>query len=87
MTGRYNVKKSMRRLKEEGVLEGDRPRKPGMNVRIVRIADRFDARDELIALLEAAVDVWPSYGRRVRTEIQQLHHKTKVILQKRRLLP
>ncbi|HEV2738713.1 MAG TPA: hypothetical protein VGU66_09055 [Candidatus Elarobacter sp.] len=83
---RWNVKKSMRRLEEEGVLEGDRPRKPGMNVRIVRIADGFVARDELIALLRAAVEAWPSYRRRVRTEIQQLHHKTKVILDKRGLM-
>lgn len=42
---RWNIKKSMRRLEEEGVLQGDRPRKPGMNVRIVRIADAFPARD------------------------------------------
>ena len=83
---RYNIKKSMRRLEEEGVLEGDRPRKPGMNVRIVRVAEGFPAREELITLLEAAVIVWPAYRNRVRIEMGQIHHKTRVILGKRGLL-
>ena len=76
----------MRRLEEEGVLEGDRPRKPGMNVRIVRVAKDFPARDELTALLKAAVIAWLAYRNRVQIEMGQIHHKTRVILGKRGLL-
>ena len=83
---RVNIKKSMRRLEEEGILVGDRPRKPGMNIRIVRLADTFAARDELLALLEVAVSAWPIYKNRVNTELGQLAHKTKIILGKRGLI-
>ena len=56
------------------------------SVRIVRVAENFPAREELVALLEAAVIAWPAYRNRVRIEMGQIHHKTRVILGKRGLL-
>lgn len=36
---RFNIKRSMRRLEDEGVLQGDRARGPGFKVRVVTITD------------------------------------------------
>jgi hypothetical protein len=52
---RFNVKRSMHRLEDEGVLQGDRPRGPDFKVRVVTIADGFPAKAELEALLRAYV--------------------------------
>jgi hypothetical protein len=35
------IKKSLKRLEADGILQGNRDRKPGFNVRVVTIADDF----------------------------------------------
>lgn len=62
---RVVVKKALKRLEKDGIVEGERERRPGFNVRVVRIADSFCARDELMAMLEACVAAWPTCANRV----------------------
>jgi hypothetical protein len=50
---RVVVKKVVKRLEGEGVLQAGRPRGPGFNVRVLTIADDFVAKDELLAVLRA----------------------------------
>lgn len=59
------VKKAIRRLEAEGVLEGSRPRGPGFGPRLLRIAAGFPARDELQALIDAIPVAWPDLGDRI----------------------
>ena len=80
------VKKSMKRLEDEGVLQGDRPRRPGMDVRVVTVADDFPARDELMDLLKACVEAWPAIGASVNAAMNALTPKTKAHLKKRGLI-
>ncbi len=82
---RENVKKAMKRLEDEGVLQGDRPRKSGFSVRVVTIADAFPARDELTALIEAYIEVWPGPRTDVNLAMQQLSSRTKAQLRRRGL--
>jgi hypothetical protein len=86
----WNIKKSMRRLEDEGVLQGDRRRCPGMNVRTVRIADGFPAKAELEALLTAYARAWPGIADDVKTGFGKIGHdrpRTKVHLDSRGLWP
>lgn len=67
---RENVKSALHRLEDEGVLESDRKRGPGYGPRVVRISQQFVARDELVALLEAAVRTWPEFRGRTNQALR-----------------
>jgi hypothetical protein len=85
---RFNVKRAMRRLEEERVLQGDRPRVPGFNVRVVTIADGFPAKHELEALLRAHVKAWPETATGVERAFEKIARERlrgKAHLVKRRL--
>lgn len=87
---RWNIKKAMRRLEDEGVLQGGRPRGPGMDVRTVRIADDFPAKAELQALLEACTQAWPGISDAVKTGFEKIAYerpRTKAHLKNRGLWP
>ncbi len=84
--GRVVVKNAMKRLEDDGILQGDRPRKPGFNVRVVTIADDFPARQELLDLLKACAKAWPQIGKSVEVQMRALHPRTKAHLQKRGLV-
>lgn len=83
---RVVVKKALQRLEREGVLQGDRPRKPGYNVRIITIAANFPARHEFEELLRSYVRAWPETKLRFEHAIEQLPHKTTVHLRNRSIL-
>jgi len=84
---RENVKKSIKRLEDEGVLEGSRPRGPGFGPRLLRLAAGFHARDELEAVIDAAAIAWPDLGARVRAAFDNgIPPKTKAYFRKRGLL-
>ncbi len=83
---RENVKKVLRRLEEEGVLEADRPRGPGFCVRVVTISEDFPAKKELMALIRAYIRVWPSVKSQVELAMRQLPPRTKAHLRRRDLL-
>jgi hypothetical protein len=84
---RENIKLAMMRLEEEGVLQGDRPRRPGANVRVVTVCDTFPAKAELEDLLRVGARVW-KYDETVRKAFDLgLKSKTKAHLVKRGLLP
>lgn len=84
---RVVVKKAIRRLEAEGVLEGSRPRGPGFGPRLLRIAEAFPARDELQALIDAVPAAWPDLGRRIRATFENdIPEKTKVYFRNRGLL-
>jgi len=80
------VKKGMRRLEDDGLLESDRPRRPGFDVRVVTLAKSFPARAELEDLLRACGEAWPSYAKRTHAAIELLIPKTKAHLRNRGLL-
>jgi hypothetical protein len=87
---RENIKNSMRRLEDEGVLQGSRPRGPGFNVRVVTIADGFPAKAELEALLRAYVEAWPQTADAVRRGFEKIARdrpRSKAHLVKRGLWP
>ena len=69
---RWNIKKSMQRLEKEGLLQGDRPRGPGFNVRVVTVADDFPAKRELDALLRAYVKAWPQTATSVQRAFEKI---------------
>jgi hypothetical protein len=74
---RVVTKKVVKRLEDEGVLSASRARGPGFGPRLLRIADDFPAREELIALIDAAIAAWPDLGQRVQAEFYALPAKTK----------
>lgn len=87
---RFNVKHAMRRLEDEGVIQGDRPRGPGFNVRVVMIADKVPAKAEMEALLMAYVRAWPQTKDSVRRGFEKLARdrpRSKAHLVKRGLWP
>lgn len=84
---RWNVKKAMQRLEKEGVIEGDRPRSPGFNTRVVTIANGFCAKDEIQALIAAYVKTWPGIVGEVQSAFNGLAPRGKAHLKKRGLWP
>jgi hypothetical protein len=87
---RWNIKKSMRRLEDEGVLQGDRPRGPGFNARVVTIADAFPAKADLEAVLRAYVEAWPQTATAVQRGFEKIARERprgKAHLAKRGLWP
>jgi len=82
---RVVVRKTVKRLEDEGLLVGSRPRGPGFGPRLLRIAETFPAREELQALIDAAIQVWPDIGDRVRLAFRGLPNKTKVYFERRGL--
>lgn len=84
---RVVVKKCVARLEKEGVLQGDRERKPGFNVRRLTIAENFPARNELIALLEAYLKAFPAVKSAVDDAMNKLEPRTKEHLRRRGLVP
>lgn len=82
---RVVVKKALKKLENMGILEGDRARKPGFNVRIVTLSSSFVARPELTLLLKCCAAVWPSYRERVDVALRHLSARTAKHLQSRGL--
>lgn len=82
---RWNIKRSMQRLEAEGVIQGDRPRSPGFNTRVVTIATDFHAKAELEALLQAYVEQWPSIQKAVWSGFNALEPRGKAHLKNRGL--
>lgn len=80
---RVVVKKALKRLEDEGIVEGGRERRPGFNVRVVKLAENFHARQELDALLRACVEAWPMYADSVNKAMDHLQPRTKEHLQRR----
>lgn len=62
---RVVVKKTTRRLEEEGVLQGSRPRGPGFGPRLLSLAETCPAREELQALIDAVPVAWTDLGDRI----------------------
>lgn len=56
-----------------------------MDVRVVTIAETFPAREELIDLLKACAEAWPTIGASVNAAMGQLTPKTKAHLRNRGL--
>lgn len=85
---RENIKISMKRLEDEdGVLVGDRKRKPGFNVRVVTVSEKMPAYKEFMALLKACNKAWPEIGSGVRDAMNRLAPRTKEHLRRRGLIP
>ncbi len=84
---RVVVKKALRGLEDERVLQGDRPRKLGFNVRVVTIADGFPARQELLELLQACTAAWPTVGNKFAEAVNRLNPRTREQLRRRGLVP
>ena len=82
---RENVKKAMKRLETDGVIVGDRKRKPGFNVRVVRLNPQFSAVSSLRELIDACGDAW-AWRDRVRSAMAGLHPRMKEHLRRRGLL-
>lgn len=82
---RVVTKKAIRRLEDEGVLAGSRPRGPGFAPRLLRLAETCPAREELQALIEAAIVAWPDLGERVEAEFNAPPAKTKEYFRRRGL--
>lgn len=81
------VAKALRTLQDEGVLEGDRRARPGFDVKVVRIAQAFPARDELLGLLQLGVAAWSEFAERTEFALQHLRPRTRAQLRRRGLLP
>jgi hypothetical protein len=69
---RVVVHKVVRRLEDEGILQGDRSRGSGFNVRVLTIANAFPAKAELEALLRAYVEAWPATVVAVRRGFERI---------------
>ena len=84
-TGFYRevIKKRIRRLEDEGVLQGSRPRGPGFGPRLLSLSDTCPAREELQALIDAVPIVWPDLGERVQAEMNGIPDKTKEYFRRR----
>ena len=82
---RVLVKKTIRRLEEGGILTGNRPRGPGFGPRLLTIPEGFVAKEELYAVIEAAVTAWTDLGQRVEAEFNALPAKTKEYFRRRGL--
>lgn len=83
---RVSVKNALKKLEDEGILVGERDRRPGFNVRKVTISDTCPGGLELAALLVACVEVWPDLKRSVDLAMNQLSPRTKEHLRRRGLL-
>ncbi len=84
---RWNIKKSMRRMEDEGILQGERPRGPGFRARVVTISDAFPEKRELEAVLRAYVKVWPQFKNEVEVAMRRFPPRTKEHLRRRELWP
>lgn len=80
------MKKAIRRLEEQGVLQADRPRRPGMNVRVLTLADAFVAKLELTSLLEGLAMAMPGFAASVDEQMMRLPAKTRAHLRLRGLV-
>lgn len=83
---RVVTKKVVQRLEQQGLIAGDRRRKPGFNVRVLRLEPAFYAYRELGELLEAYVRCWPSIETEVRGCLERLAPRTKAHLRRRGLI-
>ena len=86
-TGFYRevIKKRIRRLEDEGILQGRRPREPGFGPRLLSLSDTCPAREELQALIDTVPIAWPDLGDRVQAAMDGLPDKTKEYFRRRGL--
>jgi hypothetical protein len=80
------VKGAIHRLEDIGLLQGSRERRPGFDVRAMRISDDLPYKPELEALIRAAVDDWPALKAEIRAHFRGLLPKTIAHLKNKGLL-
>ena len=83
---RVVTKKVVKRLEEQGVIVGDRKRKPGFNVRALRLSESFCAYRSLEKLLRSYVCEWSDVEAEVCACLERLPPRTKAHLRRRGLL-
>ena len=83
---RVPTKEAIARLEDQGLIAGDRKKKPGFNVRVLRISEAFCAKKQLAALLSRYVFAWPDIKTEVEACLQRLAPRTKAHLRKRKLI-
>jgi len=83
---RVVVKTALRRLEEERLITGSRPRGPGFGPHVLRLSDDFPARVELEALLRACADAWPTYRERTQAALDHMIPKTRAYFKNRGIL-
>ena len=83
---RVAVKKVVRRLEDQGILEADRGRRPGFNVRVLKLAPSFPGTEELYDLLKACVFTWPAFRDQVLIALEYRPSRARAHLRKRGLL-
>jgi hypothetical protein len=84
---RENVKHAMRKLEAQGVIAGDRDRRPGANIRFLRIPDSFGAKTELMELLREGAAIW-GYEKTVKSALLlNITPKTKAHIVRRGMWP
>ena len=83
---RVSVKKALKTLEGDGILAGERDRRPGFNVRRVTISDQCVGGLELKELLAACVESWPDIATSVQLVMDHLSPRTKEHLRRRGLL-
>ena len=81
-----SIRATCARLEADGIIKSDRPARPGMDARVLRLDDSFYAHDELGVLLRRCVKVWPAFANRANIALQTLSPKTKAHLRKRGLI-
>ncbi len=84
---RESVKHEVQRFENEGLLQGERARRPGFKVRVLTIPDSFPAKAELLAMARAYAQAFPADKNRLLVEINLLPPRTKAHLAKRGLWP
>jgi hypothetical protein len=82
---RVVVRKALRTLHGDGILDSSREPRPGFDVRVLTLAERFPAGDELETLLRLAVGRWPEFSHRVQHVVDHLPAKTRKHLENRQL--
>jgi hypothetical protein len=82
---RVVTKKPLHRLENEGLLSSSRRRGSGFGPRLLRISDDFPAKDELQALIDAALVAWPDLAERIDAEFNAIPAKTKEYFRRRGL--
>jgi hypothetical protein len=85
-SAREAIKKTINGLEEHGMFTSDRKRRPGCDVRVLRLNPDMAGRAELETLLRRAVVVWPEFADLTRTHLGKMGSKTLAHLERRGLI-
>ena len=83
---REAIKKTINGLEDHGMFASDRKRRPGSDVRVMRLNQKMAGRAELEKLLRRAVVVWPEFEDLTRTHLGMMGSKTLAHLERRGLI-